>query len=77
MTKHTIVIRDETESDAAVMTQVTVAAFETLRYSSLFHLTGTCRKAMSCFIKDLRPMANKALRRAANRRQESIDARKN
>ena len=34
MTKHKIVIRDETMSDAAVITQVTVAAFETLEISS-------------------------------------------
>jgi putative acetyltransferase len=34
MTKQTIVIRDETESDAAVITQVTVAAFETMEISS-------------------------------------------
>ena len=34
MTKQTIVIRDETESDAAVITQVTVAAFETLEISN-------------------------------------------
>lgn len=33
MTKQTIVIRDETESDAAVIAQVTVAAFETLEIS--------------------------------------------
>ena len=33
MTKQTIVIRDEIESDAAVITQVTVAAFETLEIS--------------------------------------------
>jgi putative acetyltransferase len=33
MTKQTIVIRDETQSDAAVITQVTVAAFETLEIS--------------------------------------------
>jgi putative acetyltransferase len=34
MTKQTIVIRDETESDAAVITQVTVAAFETMEISN-------------------------------------------
>ncbi len=34
MTKQTIVIRDETESDAVVITQVTVAAFETLEISN-------------------------------------------
>jgi putative acetyltransferase len=34
MTKQTIVIRDETESDAAVIAQVTVAAFETLQISN-------------------------------------------
>jgi putative acetyltransferase len=34
MTKQTIVIRDETESDAAVITQVTVAAFKTLEISN-------------------------------------------
>jgi putative acetyltransferase len=34
MTKQTIVIRDETESDAAVITQVTVAAFETVEISN-------------------------------------------
>jgi len=34
MTKRTIVIRDETESDAAVITQVTVAAFETMEISN-------------------------------------------
>ena len=34
MTKQTIVIRDETESDAAVIKQVTVAAFETMEISN-------------------------------------------
>jgi putative acetyltransferase len=34
MTKQPIVIRDETESDAAVITQVTVAAFETIEISN-------------------------------------------
>ncbi len=34
MTKQTIVIRDETESDAAVITQLTVAAFETMEISN-------------------------------------------
>jgi len=34
MTKQTIAIRDETESDAAVITQVTVAAFETMEISN-------------------------------------------
>jgi putative acetyltransferase len=34
MTKQTIVIRDEKESDAAVITQVTVAAFETVEISN-------------------------------------------
>ncbi len=34
MTKQTIVIGDETESDAAVITQVTVAAFETMEISN-------------------------------------------
>jgi putative acetyltransferase len=34
MTKQTIVIRDETESDATVITQVTVAAFETMEISN-------------------------------------------
>lgn len=34
MTKLPIMIRDETESDAAVITQVTAAAFETLEVSS-------------------------------------------
>lgn len=34
MTKQTIVIRDETESDAAIITQVTVAAFETMEISN-------------------------------------------
>jgi putative acetyltransferase len=34
LTKQTIVIRDETESDAAVITQVTVAAFETMEISN-------------------------------------------
>ena len=34
MTKQDIVIRDETESDAAVITQVTVAAFETVEISN-------------------------------------------
>src|SRR4030066_295560 len=34
MTKQTIVIRDKTESDAAVITQVTVAAFETVEISN-------------------------------------------
>ena len=34
MTKQTIVIRDEPESDAAVITQVTVAAFETMEISN-------------------------------------------
>jgi len=33
MTKHKIVIRDETKSDTAVITQVTVAAFETMETS--------------------------------------------
>jgi len=34
MMKQTIVIRDEMESDAAVITQVTVAAFETMEISN-------------------------------------------
>jgi putative acetyltransferase len=34
MTKQAIVIRDETESDAAAITRVTVAAFETLAVSN-------------------------------------------
>ena len=34
MTKQTVVIRDETESDAAVIAEVTVAAFETLEISN-------------------------------------------
>jgi len=39
---------------------------------SLFHLTGIFLKAMFCFMKDSKQMANKALQQTANRRRWTL-----
>lgn len=61
-------IRNTTgDLDLRVLTDLSTRAFRK-RYSSPFPLTGTFRKAMSCFTKDSKQMVNKAPQRTANRR---------